>query len=296
MVRRYGWFVAVNMSFLLMIFLLVAGFHLGPLLGQKQIPWVRLLAFSAALGFGGALISLLLARRLALRSIHGRVIRKAVTDQERWLFTTIARLAHAADIGMPDIAVYESDSPNAFATGAHRDQALIAVSSGLLSTFTKEETEAVLAHEITHIASGDMVTLALLTGVLNTFVFFLARILGYAVDRLILNGRGRGVGYIGTVLLAQLLLGPIAMALVMAYSREREFRADAGAARITRPAQMVAALERLQALPPTIPQGLQAFSIHGGQVGRFFESHPPIEARIAALRLSPMGRVEPRFS
>ncbi|MHB1951260.1 MAG: protease HtpX [Acidiferrobacteraceae bacterium] len=296
MVRRYSWFLVVNFSFLLMFSLISAVFQRGPFAATDAIPWVRLLIGCAVFGFVGAMVSLFLSRRLALRAVRGRVIRKASSDQERWLFATTARLAQAADIGMPDIAIYESDSPNAFAAGVHRDHALVAVSTGLMSTFTREETEAVLAHEITHIANGDMVTLALLTGVLNTFVFFFARVLGYAIDRLLLNGRGRGVGYLGTVLLAQLLLGPIAMALVMAYSREREFRADAGAARITHPSQMVAALERLRILPPTTPQSLQAFAIHGGRVGRFFESHPPIEARIAALRSSPMGRVEPRFS
>ncbi len=296
MLRRCGWFIAVNSAFLLMIALLVAVLHLGPVLAHNGIPWDRLLGFSALLGFGGALLSLLLSRWTAQRMTHARIIAKVTNDEERWLLTTTARLAHAADIGMPDVAIFESDSPNAFATGAHRDHALIAVSSGLIRTFTRDEAEAVLAHEITHVANGDMVSLALLTGVLNTFVFFLAWVLGYAVDRLILNGRGRGFVYVGAVLVTQLILGPVAMALVMAYSRRREFRADAGGAQLTHARQMVGALQRLQTAPVALPEGLQAFSIAGGRVGRFFESHPPIETRIAALQVRPEGRVEPYFS
>jgi heat shock protein HtpX len=206
-----------------------------------------------------------------------------------WLFETVGKHAKAAGISMPEVAIYDSPAPNAFATGARRNSALVAVSTGLLRGMTKDEIDGVLAHEVSHVANGDMITLALVQGVINAFVLFFARVIGHFVDRVILkNERGYGIGYFGVTILAQIVLGILASTIVMWFSRQREFRADAGAARLAGANRMVAALERLKAgAGEPLPQALQAFGISGGGKARFgalFASHPPLDERIARLR------------
>ena len=251
-----------------------------------------LLVFAAIFGMGGAFISLAISKWMALMSTGGQVIKDPETPQERWLKDTVARLAQQAGIGMPDVAIYDSPQPNAFATGMRRDAALVAVSTGLLQGMSKEQVEAVLGHEITHVANGDMVTLTLIQGVLNTFVIALSRIVATVVGRAMARDdrEGEGMSYMAyfvTSMLAQLLFGLIASMIVMAFSRWREFRADAGGARLAGRAKMISALQRLQSMsePSALPKQLTAFGIaDGGGVARLFMSHPPLEERIAALQ------------
>jgi heat shock protein HtpX len=249
-----------------------------------------LLVFAAIFGFGGSLISLALSKWTAKRMMGVRVIENPQTELERWLAGTIKRLADQAHIGMPEIGIFDAEEMNAFATGARRNAALVAVSSGLLRNMSRTQVEAVLGHEITHVANGDMVTLALLQGVLNTFVIFLARIIGGIVDRAILRNdrQGSGIGFFLTTMLAQFVLGIIASVIVCWYSRRREFRADRGGADLAGAGNMIDALQMLkrsQGAP--MPQQLQAFGINtGGSAGimRLFMTHPPLDERIAALK------------
>jgi heat shock protein HtpX len=228
---------------------------------------------------------------MAKRATGARVIENPSNPTERWLVDTVRRHAQHAGIGMPEVAVYEAPEINAFATGMNRNNALVAVSTGLLQQMTPDEAEAVLGHEVTHVANGDMVTLALIQGVVNTFVIFLARVIGYLVDRVVLkNDRDSlGIGYWVTSIAAELVLGILASIIVMWFSRRREFRADAGGAQLAGRDRMVSALQRLKALyePSTLPQAVEAFGISGKQRGglaRLFMSHPPLEERIAALQ------------
>jgi heat shock protein HtpX len=237
----------------------------------------------------GALVSLAISKWMAKRAMGVRVIDAPATPGEQWLLDTVRALAQQARIGMPEVGIFESAQPNAFATGPRRDSALVAVSSGLLSSMNRSEIEAVLGHEMTHVANGDMVTLTLIQGVVNTFVIFLSRIVGNIVDRsLARDNEGRGPAYLVTVLVTQLVLGVLASMIVMWFSRQREFRADAGGARLAGREKMIAALERLQlAHDQPLPLQLNAFGIAGGEGAswqRLFMSHPPIEQRIAALR------------
>jgi heat shock protein HtpX len=248
-----------------------------------------LLIFSAVLGMGGSIISLFISKWMAKRATGAEVIIQPRNAAEQWLMSTVARQAKAAGIGMPEVAVYDAPEPNAFATGHNRNRALVAVSTGLLQAMQQDEVEAVLAHEVSHVANGDMVTLALIQGVVNTFVIFLSRVVGFVVDRLILkNERGYGIGYWVSTIIAELILGVLASIIVMWFSRWREFRADAGAAQLEGAAPMIRALQRLgQAHTEPLPDQLAAFGIAGGLGGglkKLFMSHPPIEARIAALR------------
>lgn len=250
-----------------------------------------LLVFCALIGFGGSLISLLLSKRIAKWSTRAQVIERPGNDAERWLLDTVARLAGKAGIAVPQVAIFPSAEPNAFATGANRNKALVAVSIGLLENMRPEEVEAVLGHEIGHVANGDMVTLTLIQGVVNTFVLFLARLAGYFVDRVVLkNERGLGIGYWITTIAAEIVLGILASAIVMWFSRHREFRADAAGARLAGRDQMIAALERLKRahdMPSTMPDTLVAFGINVGVrrgMRSLFASHPPLDDRIAALR------------
>src|SRR5271156_3334600 len=251
-----------------------------------------LLVFAAVFGFGGALISLGLSKWTAKRMMGVRVIVTPQSDLERWLVGTVKRLADQANIGMPEVGIFDAEEMNAFATGARRNAALVAVSSGLLRSMSRTQAEAVLGHEITHVANGDMVTLALLQGVLNTFVIFLARIIGGIVDRaLFKNDRGEsGIGFFLTTLLAQFVLGIFASIIVSGYSRQREFRADRGGADLAGTGNMIDALQvlkRSQGQP--MPPQLQAFGINTGDSNgfmRLFMSHPPLDERIAALRAS----------
>jgi heat shock protein HtpX len=254
-----------------------------------------LLVFAAVCGFGGALISLALSKWTAKRMMGVRVVTAPQSDLERWLLGTVKRLADQAGIGMPEVGIFDAEEMNAFATGARRNAALVAVSSGLLRSMSRSQAEAVLGHEITHVANGDMVTLALLQGVLNTFVIFLARIIGSFIDRaLFKNDREEsGIGFFLTTMAAQIVLGILASMIVSWYSRRREFRADRGGADLAGTGSMIGALQLLkQSRGEPMPPQMQAFGINtGGGNGfmRLFMSHPPLDERIAALQSPPAG-------
>ncbi len=254
------------------------------------------LVMSAVIGFSGSFISLLMSKWMAKQGMRVQVIdpQAPQNDAERWLLSTVQRQAQQANIGMPEVGVFDSPDPNAFATGANKNNALVAVSTGLLRNMQKEEVEAVLAHEVSHVANGDMVTMALIQGVVNTFVVFLSRLVGFFVDRVILkNERGLGIGYFISSIVAQIVLGILATTIVMWFSRRREFRADAGGAHLAGRGNMIAALRRLQqrAGESELPEQIAAFGIHGSKGGlkALFMSHPPLEQRIAALESSPVS-------
>jgi len=252
-----------------------------------------LLAFAAVFGFGGAFVSLLMSKWMARNAMGVRVIGQPVTASERWLVDLVARLARAAGVGMPEVGVFDSPEPNAFATGYSRDAALVAVSTGLLAAMNEQQIEAVLGHELTHVANGDMVTLTLIQGVVNTFVIFLSRIIGNLVDRTLFRSEdGRGPAYFLSVIASQILLGILANIIVMAFSRWREFRADRGGAHLAGIPNMIAALEALKRAHEPLPsQQFASFGITSGPVSRgiqrLFMSHPPLDERIAALRALP---------
>ena len=250
-----------------------------------------LLIMAAVFGFGGSFISLLISKWMAKRATGAHVIEVPSNTTERWLVDTVKRQAEKAGIGMPEVAVYEAPEINAFATGWNRNSSLVAVSTGLLQNMSQDEAEAVLGHEVSHVANGDMVTLTLIQGVVNTFVIFLSRVVGFVVDRVVFrNERGHGPGFWVTTIVAQLVLGLLASIVVMWFSRQREFRADAGGASLAGRGKMINALERLKLnheQPAQLPDAVKAFGISGG-VGaglkRLFMSHPPLDERIAALR------------
>ncbi|MEM1080721.1 MAG: protease HtpX [Pseudomonadota bacterium] len=250
------------------------------------------LIFAFIFGMGGAIISLLMSKRMALMSTKAQVIDNPQTQVERWLVTTVERQARQAGIGMPDVAIFNSPQPNAFATGASKNNSLVAVSTGLLQHMKPNEVEAVLGHEVAHIANGDMVTMTLLQGVLNTFVLFLSRIIGQIVDRAVFRSNsGFGPGYFISVMVLQLVLGILASFIVMAFSRWREFHADSGGAKLAGRGNMIAALERLKQnhQPSDLPEAVEAFGISGrdgGGIKKLLMSHPPLDERIAALRNS----------
>ncbi|MCC7042136.1 MAG: protease HtpX [Burkholderiales bacterium] len=249
----------------------------------------ELLAFSAVVGFTGSIISLLMSKSMAKMSTGAHVITQPSNEIEQWLVATVQRLAQRAGIGMPEVAIYEGE-PNAFATGAFKNSALVAVSTGLLQSMNKEEVEAVLGHEVAHVANGDMVTLTLIQGVVNTFVIFLSRVIGSIVDRAVFrNERGTGPGYFLTVMVLQIVLGFLASIIVAWFSRRREFRADAGSAQfLGSPTPMVNALRRLGGVEPgTLPEAMKAFGITDrAGIMALFSTHPPIADRIAALQRS----------
>jgi heat shock protein HtpX len=248
------------------------------------------LVFAAVFGFGGAIISLLISKWSAKRMMGVRIIDQPRDHQERWILDTVRAQAQEAGIGMPEVGIFDSPEPNAFATGANKNKALVAVSTGLLQHMRKDEVEAVLGHEIGHVANGDMVTLTLIQGVVNTFVIFLARVIGNFVDKAIFkNENGGGIAYFGVVLVAELLLGILASIIVSWFSRKREFRADAAGAVLASPAAMVGALEALQRAhqPEGLPEQMAAFGIDAGTpsgLKRLFMSHPPLDERIDALK------------
>jgi len=249
-----------------------------------------LLVLAAVMGMGGSFISLAMSKWIAKMSVGAKVITEPRNPTESWLIATVRSHAEKAGIGMPEVAVYDAPEMNAFATGMSKNSALVAVSSGLLQSMDREQVDAVLGHEITHVANGDMVTMALIQGVLNTFVIFLARVIGTLVDRAISGNRdsgGGGFAYFGIVIVLQIVLGFLASLIVMAFSRWREFRADAGGARLAGRDSMISALQRLGGDDgqSTLPKAIQAFGITGeGGFARLLRSHPPIEERIAALR------------
>ncbi len=251
-----------------------------------------LLVFAAVFGFGGSLISLMISKWSAKRMTGAQVITQPSGAMEQWLITTVKRQAEQAGIGMPEVAVFDSPDVNAFATGASRNNALVAVSTGLLNSMTQSEAEAVLGHEISHVANGDMITLALIQGVVNTFVIFFSRVIGHLVDRVVFkNERGHGPAFWVTTIVAELVLGILASMIVMWFSRQREFRADAGGASLAGKQKMIAALQRLQqsVQQPHLPDQMAAFGISGGigqGMKRLFMSHPPLQERIEALQRS----------
>jgi heat shock protein HtpX len=272
-------FLATN--FAVMIVLTAVVSLLG--LNQPGSGTTGLVIMAGIFGMGGSFISLMLSKSMARRAVGAEIITEPRNATERWLVDTVARQAEAAGIGMPEVAIFASPTPNAFATGAQRDAALVAVSTGLLQSMNQDEVEAVLAHEVSHVANGDMVTLALIQGVMNTFVMVFAHILAAALDR---DGRGRhGAGYYLGYFAAQAVLGFLASLIVMWFSRYREYRADAGGARLAGRHKMIAALERLMQArdPQPLPDSMAAFGISGG-LGAWFSTHPPLPARIAALR------------
>ena len=285
--KRIFLFLATNLAVVLLLSVVASLLGVDRILTQNGLNLENLLWFSAIFGFGGAFISLLISKQVALWSTGAHLIASPEGAHERWLVDTVHRLADKANIGRPDVAIYEGE-PNAFATGAFKNSALVAVSTGLLESMSRDEVEAVLGHEVTHISNGDMVTLTLIQGVLNTFVFFLSRVVGFIVDRTVFRTeRGVGPGFYITVIVSQIVFGVLASLIVAYFSRRREFRADAGSAKLLgTPQPMVAALMRLGSVHPgALPQSLASAGVAGsGGWGALFASHPPIEARIAALQ------------
>ena len=291
--KRIFLFLLTNIAVMLVLSVTLRLLGVDRILDQSGtgLNFTALLVMSAVVGFGGSLFSLLISKWMAKRSTGAHVIESPSNEAERWLFATVQRQAQQAGIGMPEVAIYEAPEINAFATGWNRNSALVAVSTGLLENMQQSEAEAVLAHEVTHVANGDMVTLALIQGVVNTFVIFLSRIVGYVVDRLVFKvERGHGPAFFITSMIAQLVLGVLATMIVMWFSRQREFRADEGGATLAGRNKMIAALERLSlnsGQPAQLPDQVKAFGISGvtGEgIKRLFMSHPPLEERIAALQ------------
>jgi heat shock protein HtpX len=284
--KRIVLFLVTNLAVMLVLSVVLNVLGVNRFLAAEGLNVGMLVVFSAVVGFTGAFISLLMSKTMAKWSTGAQVIDTPQSADEQWLVGTVRRLAEKAGIGMPEVAVYEGE-PNAFATGAFRDSSLVAVSTGLLHSMTKEEVEAVLAHEVAHVANGDMVTLTLIQGVVNTFVVFIARVVGYAVDKAVFKTeRGVGPGYYVTVIVCEIVFGILATIIVAWFSRQREFRADAGAAHyMGNPRPMVSALRRLGGLEPgELPKAFQSSGI-SDKAGfmALFSTHPPIEARIAAL-------------
>ncbi len=289
--KRIFLFILTNLAVLLVINLTLR------LLGVNRwmdshgaINFTSLLILSVVIGFSGSIVSLLMSKWMAKQSVGAQVITNPFDATERWLVETVRRQAQNAGIGMPEVAIYDAPDVNAFATGWNRNNALVAVSTGLLNNMSKDEIEAVLAHEISHVANGDMVTLALIQGVVNTFVVFFAKLFGYFVDRVLLKNderEGPGIGAFVAEIVAQLVLGVLASVIVMWFSRQREFRADAGGASLAGRQKMIAALERLKVNhePAVMPQNMAASAISSsGGLSKMFMTHPPLDERIAALK------------
>ncbi|HDZ57356.1 MAG TPA: protease HtpX [Pseudomonas xinjiangensis] len=286
-------FLATNLAIVLVASITLSLLGVGNIHdGQGGMNLQALLIFCAVIGFAGSFVSLFLSKWLAKRGTRTRVITQPQTRQEQWLVDTVAELAQKAGIGMPEVGIFPSRAPNAFATGWNKNNALVAVSDGMLQRFSPNEVKAVMAHEVGHVANGDMVTLTLIQGVVNTFVMFFARIIGNFVDRAVFRneGSGPGIGYFIATIFAEIVLGILASTIVMWFSRQREFRADAASAQLVGSGSMIAALERLrveQGIPVEMPGEMTAFGINGtlknGLAGLLM-SHPPLEQRIAALR------------
>ena len=290
--KRIFLFLATNLAIIVVLSITLRLLGVERILDEQGVGLDinSLLIFSAVFGFGGSFISLAISKWTAKRFTGAQIIEQPKNSTEQWLLTTVEQQARAAGIGMPEVAIYDSPDMNAFATGMSRNSALVAVSTGLLNAMSQDEAEAVLAHEITHVANGDMVTLALIQGVVNTFVIFLSRVVGHLVDRVVFKTeRGHGPAFWVTAIVAELVLGILASIIVMWFSRRREFRADAGGAHLASPQKMISALEKLRqgVNQPHLPDQLAAFGISGGigqGMRRLFMSHPPLEERIAVLR------------
>lgn len=292
--KRIALFLLTNIAVVLVLSVVCSLLGVDRYLTANGLNLTSLLIFSAVMGMGGSFISLLMSKWMAKRSTGAQVITQPRNSAEMWLVQTVERQARAAGIGMPEVAIYDSPEPNAFATGANKNNALVAVSTGLLRSMTQEEVEAVLGHEIGHVANGDMVTLTLIQGVVNTFVIFLSRVIAYAVDQFLRRGDDRGgpgVAYMLVSLVMQVVLGIGASMIVAAFSRYREYRADAAGAQFAGRRKMIAALKRLQSFkdaPSQLPKEMTAFGIREGVMG-LFSSHPPLEQRIAALERTQGG-------
>lgn len=294
MLNRILLLVLTNLAVMLVLSVVMKFFGLETFVadafGGTGINLTGLLIFSAAFGFGGAFISLLISKWMAKRATGAKVIESPSNEAERWLVNTTRQLSERAGIGMPEVAIFDSAAPNAFATGANRNKSLVAVSTGLLRGMNRDQVKAVLGHEIGHIANGDMITLTLIQGVLNTFVIFLSRIIGMIVDRVVLrNNSSFGIGYFVTSIIAQILLGILASVVVMWFSRRREFRADAAGAQLAGRNNMINALEALRRSQgaASMPESLAAFGISPSArsgIARLFASHPPLDERIRALK------------
>jgi heat shock protein HtpX len=288
--KRILLFLATNMAIVLVLSVTMRLLGVEPYLNANGLNLGSLLIFAAVMGFGGSLISLAISKWTAKKSVGAQVITEPQNAQERWLMETVARQAQVAGISMPEVAIYASPDVNAFATGMSKNSSLVAVSTGLLQQMTREEAEAVLAHEVSHAANGDMVTLALIQGVVNTFVMFLSRVIGHLVDKVVFKTeRGQGPAFFVTMIIAELVLGILASIIVMWFSRQREFRADRGGASLAGRQNMINALKRLQTLhePQPLPDKMAAFGINGGKpsgIKALFMTHPPLEDRIAALQ------------
>jgi heat shock protein HtpX len=292
MFKRVVLFLVTNLAIVFVLGIVLNLLGVGRILDEQGVglDLTNLVIFAAVFGFGGSLISLAISKWTAKRLTGARVITTPSSEVEAWLVQIVSRQAKNAGIGMPEVAIYEAPDVNAFATGMRRNNALVAVSSGLLRSMSRDEAEAVLGHEISHVANGDMVTLALIQGVVNTFVIVASRVVGHLVDRVVFKTeRGHGPAFYITSIAAQLVFGILASIIVFWFSRQREFRADAGGAALAGREKMVAALEKLQssAVPPQLPDQMAAFGISGGVshgLKRLFMTHPPLDERIAALK------------
>ena len=288
--KRIFYFLVTNLAVVLVLSVIMSLLGVKPYLTANGLDLGNLLVFSFVIGFGGAFISLALSKCTAKRMSGAVVIKNPSTASELWLINTVRNQSQRVGIKMPEVAVFNSAEVNAFATGMTKNRSLVAVSSGLLSAMTKEEAEGVLAHEISHIVNGDMVTLTLIQGVLNTFVMFLSRVIGYTVDKMFFNTkRGTGPAFFVIRIIAEIMLGILASMIVMWFSRKREFRADAGSATLAGREKMIAALEKLQMqqIPSALPKSIAAFGISGAKANglrKLFASHPSLDERIAALR------------
>jgi heat shock protein HtpX len=292
--KRIVLFLATNLAVVLLLTAVIHVFGIDDYLARQGQSYVGLLIFAAIFGFGGAFISLAISKWMAKRAMGVQVITQPRNEVEAWLLETVRRHAEIAHIRMPEVGIFDSPTPNAFATGPRKNASLVAVSTGLLRSMSRDEVEAVVGHEVAHVANGDMVTLTLIQGVVNTFVIFLARIIGGIVDNALRsnsdeeNQGGYGMGYFITVIVAEIVLGLFASIIVAWFSRQREFRADAGGAYLTSPRAMIGALEALKRAqsPRPLPEQFANFGINGGLAGglrKLFMSHPPLEERIAAL-------------
>jgi heat shock protein HtpX len=282
-------FLGTNIAIIALISVIFSIFGLEGVLAENGVDLnlQALLVMSIIIGFGGSFISLLISKWMAKRTMKVHVIKQPANQTEQWLYSSVEKLAKKANIGMPEVGLFHSHSPNAFATGWNKNNSLVAVSTGLLENMKDNEVEAVLAHEIAHVANGDMVTMTLLQGVVNTFVVFISRVIGHVVDRVVFKvERGHGPAYFIVSIVAQIVLGILATMITMWFSRYREFKADAGGAALVGKDNMRAALERLQKSQgePDMPEQMAAFAISAGKVSKFFASHPPLEDRINALR------------
>jgi heat shock protein HtpX len=289
--KRIALFLMTNLAVVVVLGIVASLLGVNRYLTPNGLNLGALLGFAFIMGFGGAIISLLISKPVAKWSSGVRVIDGSGSPDERWIVETVRKFADQSGIGMPEVGIFEGEA-NAFATGAFKNSALVAVSTGLLRGMTRDEVEAVIGHEVAHIANGDMVTMTLIQGVMNTFVVFLSRVIGYAVDSFLNknneNRSGPGIGYFVTTIVLDILLGFLAAIIVAWFSRQREFRADAGAAKLMgRRQPMINALARLGGLhTQELPKNMAAFGISSGSIGKLFSTHPPIEERIAALQNS----------